>query len=637
MPRIYISYRRTDSQAIIGRIYDRLVSHYGDGSVFIDNRSFPAGMDPERYSKEAVVRSDIIIAVIGRNWTGEGRIFDRRDPVRIEVETALQSGIPVLPVLVDGAAMPQPSDFPRELHRLTYFNVAAVDEGRDFHFHVDNLIHTMDRILDVPSAMAARMNAAAPSAMAAEPAAYQRPNEQAAKTVAGRAKTAAKIATAAAAGAAGVAIVAAAPAVAATVAVGALAVGGGAALVAGSVAAVKGLSRVAKRRRERLSTAAAAPEHPERNRRQESETEDGTARAAREARFALAKEEPVFAGTDARDERGVTDAYRSMRSAEPKIDAASPSVASKAVPEDDVECSVFAPARPRRGRTILIQALLHRAEQLAIAVGMASELDAGANRKGVAKLTKKIKSGTPIQFFLEIPALAIERPSQEITWSREPVRVVYAVHVPVTAPLGPCKGTLHMIMLGVPVGEVIFELNIEEQKISPAPGPQRVMTAIGQIDSGFEDDRRLDPVAVESVQFKKAFVSYSRKDARDALLYAEALEECGIKILCDLTEIEPSDEWEKKIFVLINDADVFYLMWSNNAMQSKWVDKESRAAVERYDREPSRVPRIRPVVIEQPAPEPPSHLARFHFNSKWLALRTAQASALFSSSVARPD
>src|SRR6202034_969398 len=114
----------------------------------------------------------------GRNWTGEGRIFDRRDPVRIEVETALQSGIPVLPVLVDGAAMPQPSDFPRELHRLTYFNVAAVDEGRDFHFHVDNLIHTMDRILDVPSAMAARMNAAAPSAMAAEPAAYQRPNEQ---------------------------------------------------------------------------------------------------------------------------------------------------------------------------------------------------------------------------------------------------------------------------------------------------------------------------------------------------------------------------------------------------------------------------------------------------------------------------
>src|SRR5262249_24305865 len=35
--------------------------------------------------------------------------------------------------------------------------------------------------------------------------------------------------------------------------------------------------------------------------------------------------------------------------------------------KDNVECSIFAPARPERGRVILVQALLHRAEHLAVA------------------------------------------------------------------------------------------------------------------------------------------------------------------------------------------------------------------------------------------------------------------------------
>ncbi len=77
-------------------------------------------------------------------------------------------------------------------------------------------------------------------------------------------------------------------------------------------------------------------------------------------------------------------------------------------------------------------------------------------------------------------------------------------------------------------------------------------------------------------------MSYSRKDVHDVLLYAEALADCGIKVLFDLTDIEPGEEWELKLFKLIDDADVFYLMWSNNATQSKWVDIESRAALARH-------------------------------------------------------
>jgi hypothetical protein len=70
---------------------------------------------------------------------------------------------------------------------------------------------------------------------------------------------------------------------------------------------------------------------------------------------------------------------------------------------------------------------------------------------------------------------------------------------------------------------------------------------------------------------------------------------------------------------------VFYLMWSKNAALSRWVEKETLAAVARYDTDSKRVPHIRPVIIEQPMPEPPTHLKRFQFTSKWIALRATQA------------
>ncbi len=36
MPKIFISYRRSDSAAHAGRIYDRLEGRFGQGQVFMD-------------------------------------------------------------------------------------------------------------------------------------------------------------------------------------------------------------------------------------------------------------------------------------------------------------------------------------------------------------------------------------------------------------------------------------------------------------------------------------------------------------------------------------------------------------------------------------------------------------------------
>ena len=117
----------------------------------IDN--VPFGIDFRKHIQNVLSNSDILIEVVGPKWLGvrkrgKSRIQEETDYVRIELETALQKGIPVVPVLVDGADMPKPGDVPSSLQDFIYLNAAPVDVGRDFHQHVDRLIRSMDRLFE---------------------------------------------------------------------------------------------------------------------------------------------------------------------------------------------------------------------------------------------------------------------------------------------------------------------------------------------------------------------------------------------------------------------------------------------------------------------------------------------------------
>ena len=119
MPAILISYRRADSSAIAGRIFDRLAAQYGEESVFMDVDHIPFGIDFRTHIQETLQRTDVLIAVIGGNWLGKSadgaaRMHEKTDPVRVEIETALERKTPIIPVLVDGARMPQSADLPEE-------------------------------------------------------------------------------------------------------------------------------------------------------------------------------------------------------------------------------------------------------------------------------------------------------------------------------------------------------------------------------------------------------------------------------------------------------------------------------------------------------------------------------------------
>src|SRR5258708_7662530 len=112
MVKVFVSYRRLDSAQVTGRIYDKLVACFGADAVFKDVDSIPLGVDFRQSLDRSVSRCDVMIAVMGTMWAGtkdpqgRHRIEDPADYVRIEIESALKRNVPIIPLLVDDAAMP---------------------------------------------------------------------------------------------------------------------------------------------------------------------------------------------------------------------------------------------------------------------------------------------------------------------------------------------------------------------------------------------------------------------------------------------------------------------------------------------------------------------------------------------------
>jgi hypothetical protein len=151
--RLFISYRREDSAYISDRINERLTQRFGRQTVFKDVDSIPLGQDFRKHLREAVGGCDVLLAVIGKEWlavdrqTGARRIDDPRDHLRIEVESALERDIPVIPVLVQGAAVPTEAELPETLRALAYRNAQPVRPDPDFNNDMDRLLRGIEQLL----------------------------------------------------------------------------------------------------------------------------------------------------------------------------------------------------------------------------------------------------------------------------------------------------------------------------------------------------------------------------------------------------------------------------------------------------------------------------------------------------------
>ncbi len=165
MAIVSLSYRRSDSLSITGRLFDRLVQRYGPAAVFRDVDNIPPGVDFRRHIEATLGDTVVLLVVIGRKWRGAARggparIFAEDDPVRVEVETALRRNLTVIPVLVEGARMPKASQLPDSLEPLSYLHAVSVNSNEDFHHHADRLAAAIDAVLRNRKAMPVAAEAA---------------------------------------------------------------------------------------------------------------------------------------------------------------------------------------------------------------------------------------------------------------------------------------------------------------------------------------------------------------------------------------------------------------------------------------------------------------------------------------------
>lgn len=124
MAAIFVSYRRSDSSGYAGRLVDSLEEAFPGHQLFRDVESIEAGSDFVEAITRALQASSALIVVIGPRWldvtdaAGTRRLDDPQDFVRIEIATALKSGLKVIPVLVDGAPMPAADRLPDDIKAL---------------------------------------------------------------------------------------------------------------------------------------------------------------------------------------------------------------------------------------------------------------------------------------------------------------------------------------------------------------------------------------------------------------------------------------------------------------------------------------------------------------------------------------
>ncbi len=102
---VFISYRRADTRADAGRLYDRLVDRFGEDHVFMDIDDIAPGQDFQAVLRNTLDNCQVLLVLIGPGWLnasdedGNLRLAGSDDFVRQEVSTALARRIPVIPVL----------------------------------------------------------------------------------------------------------------------------------------------------------------------------------------------------------------------------------------------------------------------------------------------------------------------------------------------------------------------------------------------------------------------------------------------------------------------------------------------------------------------------------------------------------
>ena len=123
--RVFISYRREDTDVTAAHLHHSLGRQLGSDKVFRDVDTIQPGQDFEKVIEEALRSTSVCLVLVGPSWLdarNQRRLHARKDYVRMEIESALRANVEVIPILVDGATMPSPEKLPGSIAKLSVRN-----------------------------------------------------------------------------------------------------------------------------------------------------------------------------------------------------------------------------------------------------------------------------------------------------------------------------------------------------------------------------------------------------------------------------------------------------------------------------------------------------------------------------------
>ncbi|MFJ8489368.1 hypothetical protein ACIRBZ_13525 [Streptomyces sp. NPDC094038] len=125
-PSLFTNFRRADTGSVGPHIDTKLQSEFGPQAAFRDQRSLPKALDYREHLERALRKCDLLLVVVGARWASVSdaqgrRLIDRPDDwVRREIALAGGYKLPVLPVLVDDAQLPDEDELPTDIRYLVH-------------------------------------------------------------------------------------------------------------------------------------------------------------------------------------------------------------------------------------------------------------------------------------------------------------------------------------------------------------------------------------------------------------------------------------------------------------------------------------------------------------------------------------
>jgi hypothetical protein len=149
---IFINYRKDDSSWNALALYNELQKYFAKEQIFKDFNTILPGDDFTISIQNALAKCDVLLVVMGKSWLnmkdvkGNRRLDDPDDFVRIEIATALERNIQVIPVLFDDIPMPSVDELPANMKTLVRRQFVEIETKR-FEDDVRNLADAIRKVL----------------------------------------------------------------------------------------------------------------------------------------------------------------------------------------------------------------------------------------------------------------------------------------------------------------------------------------------------------------------------------------------------------------------------------------------------------------------------------------------------------